>query len=199
MDTSTIKRLHFKEAFEGISKIDSINSDEEYFKEIFDYSNRSILFVIDDRAKGYCVFITDTSGVGSNKVLTVENPTRRNVYLMRIDGVLFEQNSKCDCALFTDEELDFVEFKSYAANKTEEARIDNYNKCFTQLQLTVEEFKTRYIQIGLDLHTIIQKICAYAVFNPTVPNNNATEKALSRKFLDLTGIPLRFVNRIVIC
>ena len=198
MKISTITRLPFKDAFSGIRKFDLINADKDYFNELFDYSNRAIIFVYDDTSKGYSVFIKNTIGLGRDKTLVVRNQKKKNVFLMRIDGILFKKDSKCDCSLLTDKDFVFVEFKSNASNKTEDAQIDNYENCYKQLYLTFNEFKKRFKKIGVDFVSLFSSVSACTVFNPTVPYNNSTEKTLSRRFLKKTGIKLRYTNEIEI-
>ena len=190
--------MPFKDAFSGIRKFDLINADKDYFNELFDYSNRAIIFVYDDTSKGYSVFIKNTIGLGRDKTLVVRNQKKKNVFLMRIDGILFKKDSKCDCSLLTDKDFVFVEFKSNASNKTEDAQIDNYENCYKQLYLTFNEFKKRFKKIGVDFVSLFSSVSACTVFNPTVPYNNSTEKTLSRRFLKKTGIKLRYTNEIEI-
>lgn len=196
MGRSTITRIPFKDAFSGIKKFDVINADNDYFKEIFDHSNRAVVFVFDDSSKGYTVLIRNTRGLGRDKTLVVKNQNKMDVNLMRIDGVLFKKNSKCDCSILTEKEFVFVEFKSNACNKSDDAQIENYENCYKQLYLTFNEFKKRFKKIGIDFISLFSNVSACAVFNPTVPYNNTTEKTLSGRFLKKTGIKLRFTNMI---
>ena len=63
---------------------------------------------------------------------------------MRIDGVLFDRRSKCDCAVLFGREMDFIEFKTNAGNKTEVSMDAQYSKSYSQLLLSVKEFDKRY-------------------------------------------------------
>lgn len=194
MDFSIISRLLLKEAFSGCSKFDEIKTEEDYLKELFDFSNRALSFVYDNLEKGYSVFIYDTQGIGSDKVLIVKNSNHKDIYLLRIDGVLYKKDSKCDCAIITNNDLLFIEFKTNAANKTDNTIAGNYYKCYSQLEQTVIDFFERFKAIGFDISSCLDSIFAYAVFNKSVPSDLSTQKALSVKFLKSTGIKLRFDN-----
>ena len=89
--------------------------------------------------------------------------------------------------------MDFIEFKTNASNSTQEAIIDNYHKASEQLQKIVMDVKNRCSKVGVKL-TLVVPVEAHAVFNPTVPSDNAMKKNISAKFLVRTGIKLSFDN-----
>ena len=144
---------------------------------LFEVSNRSQVFLCDDEEKGYSCFIFDTKGFGADKMLIVRNANHKELVLMRIDGVLFPRMTKCDCALIFDKEFDFVELKTNAANQTEESMYSQYVKSYNQIKVTVLEFEKRYRSKNLSFRDLFDTVQAYSVFNPTVPNNNATQKS----------------------
>ena len=194
LDFSPIKRIKLKEAFIDIDKFKIISNDEDYFNELFEITNRGSIFILDDEAEGHTIFIEDTNGLGSDKIFKIVNSKHTWLFLWHIDGVLFKKDSKCDCAIIADNYLGFVEFKSNATNKTQEAIKENYNKAIDQLKHTIIEVKERCNKVGIDLikETFIE---AFAVFNKTVPRNNASQKNLAAKFqLEMYNIPLRFSN-----
>lgn len=195
MEISVFARIRFKEAFRGVSIVDIIDSDEDFLRELCERSSRSQVFVYDDPECGHSVFVQDTNGLGLNKVLRLTNPNRRDLFLLHIDGVLFKKGSKCDCALVSEKELLFVEFKSDAVNREERTCIENYKKCYSQLFISVEEFRARFNAVGVDLLNNFDSVFAYAVFNPTVPQVSNTQQNLSAKFLLATGIKLVFDNQ----
>lgn len=195
MDTSVFARIRFKEAFRGVSKVDIIDSDEDYLNDLCEQSSRSQVFVYDDPGCGHSIFVLDTNGLGRDKVLRLTNPNHRDLFLLHIDGVLFKKDSKCDCALLSEKELLFVEFKSDAANREERTCVENYLKCYSQLYISVEEFRERFNAVDVDLLNSFESVFAYAVFNPTVPKVGNTQQNLSAKFLFATGIKLVFDNQ----
>ena len=113
--------------------------------------------------------------------------------MWHIDGVIYDKTSKCDCAVITSDEMEFIEFKTNASNSSDEAIFDNYHKASEQLQKIVEDVKQRCSKVGVKLTSIIP-VEAHAVFNPTVPSDNALKKNISVKFLLRTGVRLRFDN-----
>lgn len=163
-------------------------------EEVFESSIRSILFVCDDESKGYCCFLLDTSGFGADKTFIIDNPAHKEIVLMRIDGVLFMGKSKCDCAILFDNECDFVELKTYAANRSEESMDVQYMKSYNQLKLTVLEFESLFDAKNQSFRSLFERMQAYAVFNPTVPKDNATQKKLSAQFAKDVKMKLNYTN-----
>ena len=151
------------------------------------------MFVYDDAEVGHVVYVNDTKGLGRDKVFILLNKTHKDVFLWHIDGVIYDKTSKCDCAVITSDEMEFIEFKTNASNSSDEAIFDNYHKASEQLQKIVEDVKQRCSKVGVKLTSIIP-VEAHAVFNPTVPSDNALKKNISVKFLLRTGVRLRFDN-----
>ncbi|WP_455625878.1 hypothetical protein [Parabacteroides sp.] len=148
----------------------------------------------DDRDVGHSIFVEDTNGIGRDRVFVVCNKDHKDVFLWHIDGVLFQKDSKCDCAVLTDDSIDFVEFKTFASNMTMNAIEDNYKKASSQLLLTLKEVSEKCKSVGVDLRTVV-KVNAFAVFNRTVPRNSASQKKMAAKFLlDSEGVKLYFKN-----
>ena len=128
-----------------------------------------------------------------DKPFATERETHKDVFLWHIDGVIYEKTSKCDCAVITSDEMEFIEFKTNASNNSDEAIFDNYHKASDQLQKIVKDVKERCSKVGVKLTSVIP-VEAHAVFNPTVPADIAMKKNISAKFLVRTGVKLRFDN-----
>ena len=197
MDFTPVVQLRLRRAFDDNEKFKAVKYDEDLLNELFECDSRGRLYVYDDSVAGHSVFLHDTDGIGSDKVLCVKNPGGRETFLWHIDGVLFAKDSKCDCALLTTANVHFIEFKSNAANKTPQAIKDNYEKASRQLQLTFEEVRDRCRRVGVEITDVVC-VDACAVFNRSVPRNNALKKNLSVKFLDATGIKLHFSDEITV-
>lgn len=195
IDLSLVKSLNLQDAFKEEGVIQRIAADDDYLEELFEHSNRATLMIHDDGELGHSCFVTDTKGLGSDKVLVVGNGSHGDAFLMHIDGVLFTDKSKCDCALVSAKEFDFIEFKSEAANKTEASREFQYDKCYNQLKTIVESFDKHYREAGEDFRKKFNSFRAFGVFNPTVPKDSASLKNLSIKFLKEVKIPLKFTNK----
>lgn len=197
MDFTPINRLRLKEAFGDIQKFQTIQRDDDYLIDLFEWTNRGTVYVHDDENKGHSTFVTDTKGLGADKTLKITNSSNKDLFLWHIDGVLYKRDSKCDCAFLTDTNLGFVEFKANAANESQAAIKANYEKASSQILLTFNDIDQRCKKIGIDLceTTVIE---AYAVFNRTVPKNNAHQKKISAQFLKDTDkrVPLYFCNQV---
>lgn len=192
MDCTPIKRLRLKEAFANQQKFSVVTCDEDYVNELFECTKRGLIYIYDDAEKGHSVFVRNTNGLGTEKTFTAVNPRHTDLFLWHIDGVLYPKNSKCDCAIISDAYMAFVEFKTNAENNTAEAIRENYDKAKNQLLLTFKDVESRCAIAGLDLRKATE-IEAFAVFNRTVPRNNAYQKKISAEFLEATeGIPLYF-------
>ena len=198
MNFNPIKRLRLKAAYEDAKAFADVVRDEDFLVELFEWSERGTIFIVDDTEAGYSRFVTDTNGLGFDKALKVVNRGHKDMFLWHIDGLIYKKDSKCDCALLTDESIRFIEFKSNAANKTREAIIANYDKAKNQLKLTFEDVNERCRKVGIDLKTSARPR-AYAVFNRTVPSLNAYQKKLAAQFLlETDGVSLEFKNETVI-
>lgn len=194
MGFKAIKQLKLKEAFVGNQKFDSITEDDDFLKELFECESRAQLYICDDNLVGHSVFIPNTEGIGKDKVFKVKNSEHKDVFLWHIDGVLFEKESKCDCAVFTDKDLNFIELKTNAINRSEEAIQDNYQKASDQLLNTLEEVSKKCHSVEVEIRDLV-KIKAFAVFNRSVPSNDALRKNISIRFLlESKGIKLVFGN-----
>lgn len=193
MNFEVINRLRLKEAFGEFDLFQHISKDEEWLDILFECDTRGQLFVYDDADVGHVVYVNDTRGLGRDKVFGLVNKTHKDVFLWHIDGVIYEKTSKCDCAVITSDEMEFIEFKTNASNNSDEAIFDNYHKASDQLQKIVKDVKERCSKVGVKLTSVIP-VEAHAVFNPTVPADNAMKKNISAKFLVRTGVKLRFDN-----
>lgn len=193
MDFEAINHLRLKEAFGEFKLFQCISDDEDWLNILFECDSRGQLFVYDDTDVGHVVYVDDTKGLGRDKVFGLVNKKHKDVFLWHIDGIIYEKTSKCDCAVITTDEMEFIEFKTNASNTSQEAIFDNYHKASEQLQKIVKDVKERCSKVGVKLTSIIS-VEAHAVFNPTVPSDNAMKKNISAKFLVRTGIKLCFDN-----
>lgn len=194
MDFTPIRRLRLKEAFADNQKFQAVVCDQDFLNDLFEWTDRGIIYIHDDPASGHTLFVNDTNRLGADKTFKVINRYHTDLFLWHIDGTLYKKDSKCDCAFLTTYHLGFVEFKANAANNTESAIKENYEKASSQLTLTIKDVADRCRQIGIDLIGSTD-VDAYAVFNPTVPRHNAYQKSVAAKFfLKTNGISLYFKN-----
>ena len=193
MEFEVINHLCLKEAFGEYELFQRVSKDVDWLDKLFECDTRGLLFVYDDADVGHVVYVSDTKGLGRDKVFGLVNKNHKDVFLWHIDGVIYEKTSKCDCAVITTDEMEFIEFKTNASNSSQEAIEDNYHKASEQLQKIVLDVKERCAKVGVKLTSVIP-VEAHAVFNPTVPADNAMKKNISAKFLVRTGVKLRFDN-----
>lgn len=194
MDFSAITQLRLKQAFYNVSHFQNINENTDFLNVLFECSSRHMLFIHDDVSRGHCVYLTDTNGIGIDKVFTLHNPEHKHIFLWHIDGVLYPKDSKCDSAFLSKDTIGFIEFKTNAVNKTLNAIEENYKKASEQLRLSIEDISSRCASVGIEIRSIVE-IKAFAVFNPTVPKHNAHMTSAMIRFLRQTkGIKLHFVN-----
>lgn len=194
MDFTPIYQLDLKKAFSDNSKFQNINNGDDFLTELFECEDRGLLFVFDDSDKGHSTYVENTFGLGLDKVFKIHNKQHKDVFLWHIDGVLFTKDSKCDCAILTDVDMDFIEFKSNAINNTKETIKKNYEKASCQLLITIKEVSEKCKSAGVQLGKVVN-VKAFAVFNRSVPKNDAFRKSISAKFLkDSNGIKLFFDN-----
>lgn len=194
MRFDAINQLHLKEAFCDSVHFQHISSDENWLDILFECGTRGRLFVYDDAQIGHAVYVNNTKGLGRDKVFEIVNKSHKDVFLWHIDGVMYEKTSRCDCAVITADEMEFIEFKTNASNHSEEAIAGNYYKASEQLKNIVLDVKERCSKANVKLTSLIS-VGAHAVFNPTVPSEGAMQKNISAKFLLRTGIKLSFDNK----
>ena len=87
MDFSLFHGLRLKEAFADNQKFQVVIYDEDYVKELFEFSNRGTVFIHDDATRGYSIFVDDTKGLGADKTFKIDN-IPLNDYLLWIIKVL---------------------------------------------------------------------------------------------------------------
>ena len=198
-DLTLLKDLSIKQVFDGIgidALLSSIQNERDYLALLFEETTHRTIWVTDDEDAGHSVFVTDTNGVNKNKLLKVHNTNATTLFLWRIDGVMFQRLSKCDCALLHDRLMHLVEFKANALNQTDESIEANYDKASNQLAITFEQFMDLYENAGKDLWEIFDDIDARIVFDKTVPQDNAYQKKVKKQFTDRTLLKLEFGNDI---
>ena len=161
---------------------------------MFDSTTRRSIWAMDDAKSGYTVFVSDTNGINKNKLLHIINSLNEEVVLWRIDGVLFARKTKCDCAFLHSDDITFVEFKVNAKNNSADTIEQHYNKAANQLKETFLKFCKLY---GDTFWDVFNDANAIAVFDPTVPQDNAMQKSL-RSLLADVGIDLQFMTELEI-
>lgn len=86
-------------------------------EKAFDKSDDENLYVYDDPKIKYSDWNNDKHAVLLSKTFNAQNPNKNTLVLLPLDGRIitkrdFIRGGVCDCALLTDKELSFVEFKT---------------------------------------------------------------------------------------
>ena len=197
MDISRLDNLHVQKVFVGTgieSILNTTTSSVEFYEALFEEMQRHMVWVTDDSALKYCVFVTETANCDTNKLLKVINSSKSPLYLWRIDGKMFPKYSKCDCALFQDGKFFFVEFKANAISQTPNSQEITCEKACEQLQITFEQFCQLYEKSGISFRELFTDIKAMVVLNKTIPRDTAFQKNLKSTFLKNNKVILEFGN-----
>jgi len=201
MDIDFLRNLNVRQVFVGVgleSLLTNLETEESFYAAVFDETMRHVIFVTDDPQLKHCVYIQETKGADTNKLLTVNNSSQKPLYLWRIDGVMFSKFSKCDCALFQDKKLRFVEFKANAISEFQGTIQANCEKASEQLSLTYKMFGEKYSEAGKSLKDLFNDIEAVIVLNKTIPRDDAYHKKLKATFVKQNRIKLNIENVISI-
>lgn len=166
--------------------------DDERIQYLFKETTRAQVWVTDDDKVGYCVFVFDTNGVNKNKLLYVTNPASHSIFLWSIDGRMFKKLSKCDCALISSRVLHLVEFKANVESENLQTIVEHYDKASEQLSHTLKYITEAYESLGTDIFDIFNEIDAQIVFDPQIPQDNAYQKTVSKRFNKENLIVLTF-------
>ncbi len=146
-----------------------------------------------DARKNNVVFSDDTDIVG----LFINNVTRKNVWLLSGDQCFFDDDepTRCDCLVFNDNTLCFVELK-LNIGKTRK-RADQMREAREQLKETIRFFKShsssdspRMFRFVLKAYVVLKPSIAF----PTFPKAKATRQAVFEKFRESTGVLLVEAN-----
>lgn len=180
-DFTAINNLRLKSLYASEEKFSQVQSDVDFLTELFEVENQGLVFVWDDKSKEHSTYVSDTKGIGSNRILKVINKNHVDTFLWHIDGVMFKRGTKCDCALLNNSILCFVEFKSEAKNNSAAQASFEYEKAEAQVETILTDLLSRCASAGFDITKLIT-IKGMAVFNRTVPRYNASQKAAVRKF-----------------
>jgi len=193
IDFDIINKLGLKEVFKG-TEFDNVDDDMSYLDKLFEYRKTLQSYVFDDPDKGYSTFIDNTRGFGSDKCLKIRNRLLKDIFLWHIDGILFHRDSKCDCAIISNDVLNFVEFKTNAKLGTDKALEETYEKAAEQLSETISTLRKGIEAIGRDFSLIRKKIVAYVVLNKSIPQRSTYQTTVAFKFSKKNRVRLVFEN-----
>lgn len=109
----------------------------------FDKSNDQNLYVYDDEELGYSDWTNVAPVVSLSETFQAHNPKQNTLVLLPLDGRIItgphcRVGGVCDCALLTDKELSFVEFKTNAMSPNDLTLLQRAEEAKDQLWHTYD-------------------------------------------------------------
>lgn len=168
-------------------------------EDAFDKSDNENLYVYDDG--GYSDWTNVEPMAFLSKTFHALNPHQNTLVLLPLDGRIITgkniiEGGVCDCALLTEKELSFIEFKTNASSDLDETIFGHAEKAIKQLWHTYDGIINPACQkAGIDVK---QKVYVdfYVVFNKdlSVTGVRADFQNLQDQFLQDKSYPLFFEN-----
>lgn len=165
----------------------------------FDKSDNENLYVYDDG--GYSDWTNVEPMAFLSKTFHALNPLQNTLVLLPLDGRIITgkniiEGGVCDCALLTEKELSFIEFKTNASSDLDETIFGHAEKAIKQLWHTYDGIINPACQkVGIDVK---QKVYVdfYVVFDKdlSVTGVRADFQNLQDQFLQYKSYPLFFEN-----
>lgn len=175
---------------------------DEQFLVVEDENNRSIIQRVPDEITFTITQVEINSRIHHRTTdqnghhvlgLLIINQTGKMVQLLAVDQCVFGSTEprRCDCLLFDDQFLCFVELKLDVEKwKTASANLNTARK---QLTETIRFFRTQLITMSPTVFGF--KPEAYAVMRTNVyPNMRSSRNIVFTRFLEKTGVPLFEAN-----
>lgn len=167
----------------------------------FDKSDDKNLYVYDDGSLGYSDWTNNKHTVSLSKAFNAQNPHNNTLVLLPLDGRIitgknFITGGVCDCALLTDKELSFVEFKTNVLSFSYLTVLQHAQKAKDQLWYTFDGIiDSECLKIGVDVKQNVS-VDFYVVFNKdlNVTGVRADLQDLQNEFLMDKYYPLYFEN-----
>ena len=136
----------------------------------FDKIDDETLYVYDDEHMGYSDWNNVEPVTFLSKTFKAKNPNKNTLVLLPLDGRIITGNSiikggVCDCALLTDKELSFVEFKTNATSNDATTVLAHAEKAKDQLWHTYDSIiYPRYRDMSVDIKQYVS-IDFYIIFD----------------------------------
>ena len=167
----------------------------------FDKSDDENLYVYDDDTLGYSDWTNVEPTPFLSKTFHAQNPNRNTLVLLPLDGRIitgdnFIRGGICDCALLTDKELSFIEFKTNVSSDLDKTILEHAEKAVDQLWHTYDGIiNPECRRGGIDI-TLKVSIDFYVVFDSVlgVTGARADIQNLQNEFLQEKHYPLYYQN-----
>lgn len=170
-------------------------------EDAFDKSDDENLYVYDDDTLGYSDWTNVEPAAFLSKTFHAQNSNRNTLVLLPLDGRIitgdhFIRGGICDCALFTDKELSFIEFKTNVSSNLDKTIVEHAEKAVDQLWHTYDSIiNPECRRVGIDI-TLKVSIDFYVVFDSVlgVTGARADIQNLQNEFLQEKHFPLYYQN-----
>lgn len=139
-------------------------------EKAFDKSDDESLYVYDDKRLGHSDWINVEPVGFSSKTFNAQNPNKNILVLLPLDGLIITgahiiQGGVCDCALLTDKELSFIEFKTNVLSTNDLTVLQRANEAKEQLWHTYDGIiNPECRKVGVDVKQEVS-IDFYIVFD----------------------------------
>lgn len=167
----------------------------------FDKSDDKNLYVYDDRSLGYSDWTDVAPTAFLSKTFHAQNPNKNTLVLLPLDGCIITgkniiKGGVCDCALLTDKEMSFVEFKTNVLSTNNLTILQRATEAKDQLWHTYDNIiNPECRRVGID---ITLKVCIdfYVVFDNalSVTGARADFQNMQNEFLKEKYYELYFQN-----
>lgn len=167
----------------------------------FDKSDDENLYVYDDGSLGYSDWTNVEPEAFLSKTFHAQNPNKNTLVLLPLDGRIITgahviQGGVCDCALLTDKEMSFVEFKTNVLSSNDLTILQRANEATKQLWHTCSSIiKPECQKVGVEVGQTLS-IDFYVVFDNDlrVTSVQAALQDLQNDFVQNNHYPLFFEN-----
>lgn len=153
--------------------------------------------IVDSETLKISGFVSPTFGQPEElalKYFEVLNPNSRDFSLLQIDNGVISSAApikRCDCAVITDKELSFIEFKANALSSKTKTIKGNYKSAMKQLRTTIDIFRTGIAAFGGSINAL-RTVEAFVCFRRGYPRVTTSEMTYRTNFAAQTQVPLSF-------
>lgn len=170
-------------------------------EDCFKHSSAKVLYAYDDAVLGYSDWSEAVASEEISRSFIVHNDNSAEIILLPLDnriisGPAVTKGGVNDCAILTDKQMSFVEFKTNVTSNSDKNMEDKTNDAIGQLWHTFNEIiSPRYSAKGISLTTAVN-IDFFVIFDSSLDVTNVTASRLDKQmeFLQQTGLPLFFDN-----
>ena len=153
--------------------------------------------IVDSETLKISGFVSPTFGQPeelAQKYFEVQNSNNRYFSLLQIDNGAISATAhikRCDCAVLTDKEISFIEFKANALSVKTKTIKNNYKSAMKQLRITIDIFRSGIAASGVSL-SVLRNFEAFVCFRRGYPRVTTSEMTYRTSFAVQTHVPLSF-------